>query len=583
MNQAFAFTEQSIVNYGVSEHLKAEFEMLRDVVGTNGQAKFTLKTVDTLAQHLVCRHYGNLCYEFAHINWALIFTNTNNNRPSNIQHALLDFYWITQCSSPKTFNAYFRNIDIDTRSNPNAAISVSPISAVNITDAPTVLSGPGNTNINTLPKSAFTGITLNIHEHSFTISASRSNLLACFMEWLVCVVPNLLGLIETTLLGKGHNAIREFSSVLQKNIYDYLGEHLPPAKLQLRYRLLQSWYQDNAHSALSDINDDSVLKFWQQHNTQEGYGKFSSVVKDSLSYQQALDVTHTSVSLKYALNSDDMTQELPDLLVGDDTFAQGHTLFVLAAQYDATHTIDVKDLLNAPKVINKQQLELIELAARYPHYIVRLTTTWLRIQIFGRAQHQIIQLMRMQRLNINCDQDYISLFEHDYKHAKHDCVSLMASNQQVLLAIVNVLLTETPKQACLILLKLMSSLPKYEAYVSSFARLLDDSCDLKNNIKTSINLSTLAQWQLTHPWLKDLLEQCHIAFKHINREGFTAKTMLGSHCYVSSAERLFDLNKMLKQLVMKINKKEQHHAKKFEADRLIFTNEFSILYSQDDN
>ncbi|MFT6268377.1 MAG: hypothetical protein ACJAVV_001185 [Alphaproteobacteria bacterium] len=581
MNSASAFTEQSIVNYGVSEHLKAEFEMLRDVEGNNGNAKFTNKTVDSLAQHLVCRNYGNLCYEFAHINWALIFTNTNTNRPSNIQQALLDFYWITQCSSSSAFSAYFKKIDIDSKANANSPITVISIAGDKLVKEPKSRSGSSSTHLDTSTKPSMSGITINIHEHSFTISATRANLLACFAEWLVCVVPDLLGLIENMLLGKGHNAIREFSSVLQKHIYYYLSEHLPPAKLQLRYRLLQSWYQDNAYTNLSDINDGSLLKFWQQHNTQEGYGKFSSVVKDSLSYQHALDITHTSVSLQYAVNSDDMAEELPDLLP-EDADAQGSAIFSLAAQYDATHMIDAKSLLNTPKVLNKQQFELIELAARYPYYILPLVTTWLRLQVFGKAQHQIIQLVRIKRLNIGCEQDYFALCEHDYEDVKHACVSLMASNQQVLLAIVDVLITETPKQACLILLKLMSSMSKYEAYVSSFARMLDESSDLNINEVSAVNLSTLAQWQLTNPWLKDLLGQCRIAFKHINREGFTAKSLLGSHCYISSAERLFDLNKTLKQLVTNINNKEQHSAAKFEADRLIFTNEFFTLYSQDD-
>jgi hypothetical protein len=600
MDKASNFTEQSIANYGVSEHLKAEFDMLRDVIGNNGQVKFTRKTVDSLAQHLVCRHYGNLCYEFAHINWAIIFTHTNYcrgndhkqaigtptiSKPSSIQQVLLDFYWISQCNSPRAFNAYFTQINHDKRANADSAFSVVAIINASATKIPgrddNTLSRLSDAPVNTSSTPLLAGITLNIHGHSFSISANRANLLACFMEWLVCVVPNLLSLIETALLGNGHNAIREFSSVLQKHIYNYLGQHLPPAKLQLRYRLLQSWFQEYADLAVSDINDDSVLKFWQQHNSQEGYGKFSNVVKDSLSYQQALEITRIGLSVQYAHTSDDNNEVSPELL-WPDSDEQGRAVFSQLAQYDASHIIDAKGLLSSPKVLNKQQFELIELAVLYPQYIVPLSMTWLRVQVFGKTQHQVIQLMRMKRLQMNCADDYSSLHQHNYEKVRLDCVSLMANNQQVLLAIVDILITETPKQACLILLKLMSSLPKYDTFVGTFTGMLDNPTVHGDDAESRINTTILSQWQLTNPWLKDILGQCRLACKHINREGFTAKTMLTSQQYVSAAEGLFDLNKLLKQLVTNINKKEQYSSVNFGSDRLIFNHEFSTLYSQDD-
>ena len=594
MTQSIEISEQSIVNYGVSEHLKAEFDMLRDVYGHNNHVKFSAKTVDTLAQHLVCRHYGNLCYEFSHLNWALVFlhTQTNTHKTSGVQHALLDFYWLSKCQNAHDFTSYFGDL-CEASSHANNANN-SPIAvtlnqgAVNKAGDYDLLRAQGhNTNASLLA-----GITLTIHGHHFTINATRANLLACFMEWLICVVPNILSLIETTLLGKGHNAIREFSSVLQKHIYDYLSQHLPTAKLQLRFRLMQSFYQQNAQSDPSQtikssvVNDETVLNFWRAHNTQEGYGKYSWVVKDSLAFKQALQIVQAGLSVEHANDIDASFESISGPLLADID-GQSHSIstaiFTHLGQLDAQYSIDVKCLAEKPKVLSKQQVEWLELAARYPQFIVPLSATWLRTQVFGKAQHQIIQLVRMRRLQslgIKAAADYTGLCEQHYEQTRHECISLLASNQQTLLAIVDILLPTNSAQACLVLLKLMNTLPTYEAHVNEFSLILDEYFAVQANQSIGITAQTLSQWQLRKPWFNDVIKQCRVARKHINREGFTTKTLLEPEHYARCAQPLFDLNKLLKQLVSSINKHQQHGEAKFEADRLIFTSEFYALYSQ---
>jgi hypothetical protein len=554
--------EQSIVNYGVSEQLKSEFDLLRDLRSDNGQHKFTSRTVDTLAQHLVCRHYSNLCYEFAHINWALVFLNANTHSArstGSIQHALLDFYWITQCQSSSRFARYFDHIVNVGEPQTTSSISVEYAGGANSGSMPSSQN----------PRAA---IVINIYEHRFTISASRANLLACFMEWLICIIPNLLGLIESTLLGQGHNAIREFSSVLQKHIYNYLKDHLPAAKLQSRYRLMQSFYKAQADTQQSTLNDETVLKFWQLHNKEEGYGKFSSVVRDSLSYQKALDITQTGTKLQYAesISETDQSSHFSD----ENDSAE---MFQLLSQ-TGHYLIDASVLLEAPKALNKSSFELIELAANYPQYIVPLSISWLRVNVFGKAQNQIIQFARMKKLTQNKSDDFSVLVEQDYKEIVHTSIKLMANNQQTLLAIVHLLLSEKPKQACLILLKLMNGLPLYEKHIDAFSQMLNN----ENMKHDSLGQATLATWQLSHPWFKSLIVESSKAFKHINRQGFTEKTRLNPHQYVSTAEILFDLNKLIKQLLRHINQNNSHTVSNFEADRFIFLNEFSSLYSRDD-
>lgn len=545
MLAAHLASEHSIINYGVSEQLKAEFDLLRDIPGAKASFKFTSKTVDTLAQHLVCRNYGNLCYEFVHLNWALIFTHAQRPTRGSIEHSLLDYYWISQCTSPRSFMAHFMPADerfMDTTGEPIAVIV--------------------NTHTSTQHPAS---IKVVIHDHSFTISASRANLLACMMEWLICVIPDVLALIENALLGKGHNAISEFSSFLQKRIYAYLADCLPPAKLQLRFRLMQAWFTQNGAHSQSIVNDENLLNFWMQHKHQEGYGKYSSVLKDSLSYLQALDIAQTSMSLHYTYSSEDQAEQGGDDLFENDV--DSASLFNASMQYVSVYSINVRALSAHPKALTKGQLEYVELLALYPQYIAALSLSWLRGQVFGKVQHQIIQSLRMKQAS-----QYPTLIEQNYQDIRRAAIDLMASNQQTLLAIVDILRADSPNQACLILLKLMSSLAAQQSNIRIFTDLLNTVSDV------GINASNLAAWQLAHPWLKSLLGECQRARKHINREGFTHKTLRSAQDYLSCAEGLFDVNKSIKQVVTHINKKEQHKDENFVADRLIFLNEFTTLY-----
>ena len=545
--------DTSIIAYGVSEQLKAEFDMLRDVNCTEGKIKFSSSTVDSLAQHIVCRHYSKLCYEFAHLNWALIYSHTNST--NSIQNTLVSFYWLEQCHWPQYFKRYFTNLcePIETKQASNIGLYT-------------------NNNVNGDSANISEGITLHVYDHIFSISASRANILTCFMEWIICVVPDLLNTMEVSLHGKGHNGIREFSSVLQKHIYDYLSQHLPPAKLQQRFRLIQNWYNT---SPKIPINDENLLDFWQQHNSIEGYGKYSNVVKDSLSYLSALSMVETSVSIQHADNTLDSVERMSEqyrsnLIEEDDDY-----YFESVMLYKMQTALPISDLLNTPKALNKQQHELFELFSQYPQHLMPLSSTWLRVQVFGKVQHKIIQMMRVKNPLASDTEHYASLNDADYQQVIHDCVRLIANNQQCLLAISQIMLAFSPNQACLILLKLLPQMPSFDSYTNEFSTLLEDSVSTDKMLNKTIVL----QWQLSYPWVNRLFKQAELALKQINRQGFTASTLLPSEDYLRCAELLFDLNKLIKQVVKKISKQNHSSQEKFEADRIIFLSEFTALYS----
>lgn len=551
--------EPSITSYGVSEQLTAEFEMLKDVECKNGRTKYSNRTVEKLAQHIVCRHYNNLCYEFVNLNWAIVFAATHENKGSKIQTELINFYWIEQCHWPQQFKDYFyeKCESSGFTQGEEITVSISNDSAQSI-----------NEELGDKPSDIPHGITLNIYEHSFSISANRSNLLSCFMEWLIGVVPNLLPLIEENLLGKGHNAIREFSSFLQKQIYDYLTKHLPPAKLQQRYRLIQNWYSEDSENL---IDDESLLGFWQQHNKIEGYGKYVNVVKDSLSYLNALAMVKNGMNIQYA-ESDTET----NFTSAEKTSMIAQSGFEWLNRYYAHNEIPISRLLNAPKALNKQQVDFFELFTKYPQTLLPLTKTWLRLQAFGKIQHKIIQMKRLKKPSATSSEYYLQLCETDYRNISHNCAKLMANNQQCLLAISQIILQSAPTQSCLILLKLLPQMPSFEQYSTAFSSLLNEAI----NSDKVIDKQLLLEWQLSQPWINRLFKQAHLALNQINRQGFTASTLSINEDYLHCAELLFDFNKLIKQVLTQINNKKLGSEANFDADRFIFVNEFSKLYGQ---
>ncbi|MEQ3653895.1 MAG: hypothetical protein ABNH33_11265, partial [Glaciecola sp.] len=86
------------ISFGVSSTLQADFDLLRETPNLLGDAKYTQKTIDKLAQYIVCRNYGKLCLELCYLCWPIVKYGRQGQ-------ALLDFFWLQEVISPKGFRA----------------------------------------------------------------------------------------------------------------------------------------------------------------------------------------------------------------------------------------------------------------------------------------------------------------------------------------------------------------------------------------------------------------------------------------------------------------------------------------------
>ncbi len=385
-----------ISRYGVSESFSAFIEGLRDTPGIS-EKKFRREDVNKVAQYLVCRNYGKACLELSYLAWAVVNypTNTLANAP------LIEFFWLNESISPKrfrqAFSEPFQDNDIQISLNKD-------------------------------------GLQLQLSTSSFTISPTRVGVLAVLLEVLTTLAPQQLSSIEQQLKGSLNNKpIKALSSEFQKQIYQYLAEHLIPAQQQRRYRYVTQWLDQKHKQQLLAPNellsDEIILEFWQFSCVDEsspGYKLYASAFHDLLDVEQALKQAKNAIALgnSFSLGEDvDAGEYSPELIQ--------NLLF-----NDVTEIQDYSWLCQSPKFLTKSQWNFVEPIMNHRAYAKPLLLSFMRLAIFGQWQASLVQAKRKssqiteKKLNQPLTQSY-QIFQGEL-------VGIKAPIQNVILAIIHI-------------------------------------------------------------------------------------------------------------------------------------------------
>jgi len=539
-----ALHNTAIINYGISEQLRGDFDILRETtfssnmsisaVGHEDVHKFSRVSVDKLAQNLVCRNYGNSCYELAHLCWAILHSSTSPDK------ALINYFWLDTICTKASFNDYFSHCLA-----PNTKVLNSNISASSL-------------------RLSQDKLHIVIHQHEFTLHSGRANYLSCLMEWLACTMPNTLSILFTLLLGKGHNAISEAASTLQQHIYGYLSEHLPPAKLQQRYRLLDTWYKDTGEG----INDAAILHFFQQHNHLEGCGKYTNVVNDTFSYMQALEDAST---LQQVNDSEQVVEQVAE---------HSDAILSLAEQYGNNYESVLTTLAQSPKVFSQAQCDMALMLSQFAAYFPRFSKTWLRCQSFGKWQSKLIQASR--KASIKALNQHGSENIDSYSCVQRSLAGMLATSYQAQLAMLHLFFTCSKTahgytQLISLLHLLSSSHPVLKGYQNDIEVIINNM-----HSKLSSTGNTSSDIQKLPKALHEMASKCAAAYKQINRVGFTAASKLSNDEYNVNIQDIMLIQNKLRAVLRDISRKNYCDEAIFSADRFIFEGEFTKLYVQDD-
>ena len=355
--------------------------------------KFRLVDVNKMAQHLVCRNYGKTCLELSYLAWAVVNYSkrdaSNYSAKTHSDTPLLSFFWLNESITPSRFRQAF---DQPFTSN-NIAISLNEV-----------------------------GLQLSFPQQPFVISATRIGLLAVLFEIIISLAPEKLAFIEETLQSTKEDsvqAIKRISSDLQKQIYQFLSEHLVPAQQQRRFRYINQWLAlkgDNS-TKTNLLSDEVIFSFWQdaaQDETSPGYKLYASAFNDIIETHQAMRQAKQALALDNArtigfdIEGGEYSPDVIDKLV-----------------FDETSTIqDYAWLCQMPKFLTKAQWHFIEPLIQNQSYINYLPLSFARLIVFGQWQASIVQAKRkslsslQEKLTGMPEQSYIDYQKNLIKQSK---------------------------------------------------------------------------------------------------------------------------------------------------------------------
>lgn len=208
---------------GKSEALRATFACIAEATALDGGPRYAEKVCRDLARVIVCRSYGNALLELTH----LIAVASAGGRPYE------EFFWSVDRAAASAFRGSF------------AAMEFGPSVEVE---------GQGIVHI--------------VGATGFRISYGRMPFLAAMLEFLIATIgyeavdraamPLRDGAVDAA-------CISAVTSDLQRRVYAYLKDHLPPAQRLRRERHFLAFVMENAgnKSGADAIDDKAVLDYWR--------------------------------------------------------------------------------------------------------------------------------------------------------------------------------------------------------------------------------------------------------------------------------------------------------------------------------
>lgn len=513
----------NIINYGISETLKAQFTQLKDTSGLDGY-KYHGKDVEQISRNIVCRNYGSVCYELSFLCWAVV------NHPNYSSTALLSFFWLEENIQPKRFRQAFAH----------------PIQS----DSGQVYMGEEY-------------LQLKIGHTEFAISPTRVGVLAVMLELIASIDPAQLSKIEELLLNGNMQTIKQLSSNLQKLIYHYLKEHIPEASTQERFRAINGWLKQHSLTA-EKLTDQDVLDFWLSPPEQPSYIKYSTVLDDLLDAITAIEVVENTFNADYALSLGN-NRELGEV---DADWVQ-NTVFEQADNHS-----DLSWLCQSPKFLTMAQYQPMSPLLSHGKLARQLPLSFLRLDIFGGWQSVLVQAKRKSH-QVLADklQQCPNRQYQDYVAELNDAESQCKQVQQVIAHIFYSL--NNPLFVGLMLKQMPTDL---QQTLKIWMR-----AQITNTPEPETNLFLhIQQWLSQHPKAQFWLTEAANLFKNNNKEGFKKLPAVAElDIYQDGSEALDHCQELIARyllVIKKINHENTQLTKIYRSDLCIFSNRFKQIY-----
>jgi hypothetical protein len=519
--------------------------------------KYAEKTCRELARIIVCRTYAPVILELCH----LVVIGAHAGSPSGRYEEL---FWDSGPARGSAFRAY---------------LMARP------TDGSPVFMDGGEAAIGYADK-------------PFAVSYGRMPLLSALLEFLMTA----LGYTEldealSPLIGDFPDArlVSDAAKDLSRRLYAYLGEHLPAVQTQKKNRSFLAFAKDRADGALTPqtLNDDLILEYWLAHSADadQQTPDDQNLDVDARTYRGVFETAARLIrTLRFAEERFRMGGALP---IGADREAgEVDPADFEAAVSDideATPWAQAEEILGGTiKFMNKRELAVLAEPMHGEDVAATLAHSILRSAVFAHAQARLTQAQRGKPKSGEIRALIESLPDENFDTRIDAYKDLNAHLDRMLAASLHVLGIGGHVGAIPIVLEIAPDLDLGE--LGGGGGTDDDTENDDSGNVVSFQAATAARNffnALQSDGDSDLAElgrAAAAAFKALSRKGFSPADIAGTaHLsdYADGAKALIAARRELSAFLSTHTANIDWPAR-FEADKPVFKNQFTLLYGGHD-
>ena len=342
------------------------------------EVKFSKASIEELTLLLSSRNYANATWELAHLYWLLAHSDDTN--------PILNFFYIREVSSGQTAKLFFENKVLSMPSFAQWQISEN-------------------------------GIAVSIRDHEFVVNWSRFNLLSLLTELLINIELKTLERY-TQSMGKGLNAIKALAGEFQKDIYEYLEQHMPSVRSQKKFIALHNAFTNKSLTVI----DQEFAHQWSVLSEIEGFAKFTNFYQAICIYFDTIEATAKISALEEEASGQISEEE---------------SIFNYLVDEQEKNILDA--LCDIPKALSQKQKNTLLQIMQSPKQMLKLPLSALAVLSFSPMQGKVLQAVRNQ---VGHDKILALLDEHQcYSEQIKFLTALVELNQQTIEACLAVLIT----------------------------------------------------------------------------------------------------------------------------------------------
>jgi hypothetical protein len=281
------------------------------------------------------------------------------------------------------------------------------------------------------------GINLLYRDKPFSVAFSRMPFLAALIEFLVTAIgfvglDDILAPLARPALTAGEVSAQ--ANALSRTLYDWLKNHLPPLQAQRKLATLLEFLKsrNGGHFDRDNINDGTILAFWQEAASAKDLDDFRTYTSVFLAFARLRQVIDNADALRA------LDQAAPIGSAREDGEVDPHEIesFVDTVSEDGNPLAD----LAAPpasriKFFNATEREFCRFLFECGRIADQLPLSFVRSEVFGSAQSRVTQGLRTgvsgtalaDLIDGSCSTDYQGYLEALAALGAHGRTVLLAS------------------------------------------------------------------------------------------------------------------------------------------------------------